>query len=51
MAGRQMSTLLLVFDHLGCNTLSLGLPSGASAGQWESEERRGPLGDWLDAPD
>jgi hypothetical protein len=24
------------------------IPSGASAGQFESEERRGPHGDWLD---
>jgi hypothetical protein len=42
---------LLVFDCLGHNTLGLEPPLGTSAGQWESEERRGPHGDWLDAPD
>jgi hypothetical protein len=28
-----------------------GPPSGASAGQQESEDRRGPHRDWLDVPD
>jgi hypothetical protein len=45
-----MSAFLFVFGHPGHNTLGPGLPSGASAGQWESEEGRGPCGDWLDAP-
>jgi hypothetical protein len=46
-----MFTLFLVFDHYGHNTLGLGPPLGVSGGQWESEERRGPYGDWLDDPD
>jgi hypothetical protein len=30
---------------------ALGIPSGAPARQWESEERKGPHRDWLDIPD
>jgi hypothetical protein len=46
-----MSMFLLAFGLPGHNTLGLGLLSGASAGQQESEERKGPCRDWLDAPD
>jgi hypothetical protein len=33
------------------NMWGSGIPSEASAGQWETEERRGPHRDWLDVPD
>jgi hypothetical protein len=37
-----LAFLVIIHDQL--------FPSGISAGQQESEERRGPHGDWLDVP-
>jgi hypothetical protein len=46
-----MSTLLLVLNCPGHNTLGLGPPPGKSIWWWESEDGRCPHRDWLDVPD
>jgi hypothetical protein len=46
-----MFVLLLVCGLPDHDTSVSGLPSRASAGQWESEEMTGPHRDWIDVPD